>query len=175
MYAVVEEKEIKRMIFEIRGKRVMLASDIAKLYNTETKIINQVVKRNISRFPEEFCFQLSKVEWSFLRSQFVTSNEEKNIRGGIRYLPYAFTEHGVIMLSGLLKSDIAAKVNVAVIKAFVEMKKMISSELLEQKYINNMVFEHEENIKNINLTLKQLETKELNNQIYYAGTIYDAY
>ncbi len=107
MSQLLNKNAIENMIYEIRGKQIMLASDIAKLYNSETKIINQVVKRNANRFPVDFCFQLTQSEWLNLRSQFVTSNEGKkqNLHGGTRYLPYVFTEHGVIMLSGLLKSD----------------------------------------------------------------------
>lgn len=106
----------------------MLTSDVAKLYQVETKFLNQVVKRNLSRFPEDFCFQITQEEWNNLRSQIVISSK---IWGGIRYLPYDFTRHGVMMLSGLLKSEIAAKVNVAIIKAFVAMRKYIASNTLE--------------------------------------------
>jgi len=178
MNEIIHEEEIKRLIFEIRGKRVILASDVAKLYQVETFRINEVVKRNINRFPSEFCFQLSKEEYNsiFPRSQIAILNRNGNKRGtNIKYLPYVFTEHGVIMLSGLLKSDIAAKVNVQVIKAFVEMKQLITNEIIEQKYINNLVFSHDNEIKLINKTLKQLENKELKNQVYYVGEIYDAY
>ena len=113
MLETQEKENIKiiNMIYEIRGKQVMLASDVAKLYNSETKIINQVVKRNINRFPEDFCFQLTIEEALNLRSQIVTSSEERNkiAHGGTRYLPFAFTEHGIMMLSSLLKNDIVQK------------------------------------------------------------------
>ena len=138
MNEVIEKENIKieDMIFEVRGVNVILASDVAKLYNSETKKINQVVKRNIKRFPENFCFQLTHFEYYSLRSQIVTSSERNEIiHGGNRYLPYVFTEHGVMMLSGLLKSDIACEVNVLIINAFVAMKKYISNNLLEQKYM----------------------------------------
>ena len=93
-----KESKIENMIYEIRGKQVILASDVAKLYNLETKIINQVVKRNINRFPEHFCFQLTNEEYYSLRSQNVTSKESNHVtKGGNRYLPYAFTEHGIMM------------------------------------------------------------------------------
>lgn len=89
--------KIENLIYEIRGKQVMLASDVAKLYHSETKVINQVVKRNLNRFPSDFCFQLNAEEYYNLRSQIVTSKEMKNEtnHGGTRYLPYAFTEHGI--------------------------------------------------------------------------------
>ncbi len=133
---VKENIKIEDMIFEVRGKQVILTSDVAKLYKIETRRINEVVKRNIDRFPEEFCFQLTGDEYNFLKSHFaiskITSNEN---RGGVRYLPYVFTEHGVMMLPGLLKSDIAAKVNVAIINAFVAMKKYI----YQTNYLNKNI------------------------------------
>lgn len=166
--------KIENMIYEIRGKHVMLAYDVAKLYQTETKIINQMVKRNINRFPNEFCFQLTKEEFGYLRSQFVTSNSGKK-RGGIRYLPYVFTEHGIIMVSSLLKNDIAANVNVHIIKTFVSMRKYISSNLIEQKYINNQVMKNTEDIKLLQESFSKFEEKRKVNEIYFNGQIYDAY
>ena len=110
---------IKSLIFEVRGHQVMLDEDLAKIYQAETKVFNQAVKRNIDRFPLEFMFQLSEEEYHFLRSQFVTS---KNGRGGRRYLPFVFTEHGIIMLSSVLNSKIATQINIAVVNAFIEMR-----------------------------------------------------
>lgn len=108
-----ENIKIEEMIFEVRGKQVILSSDIAKLYKTETRIINQTIKRNIMRFPETFCFQLTIEEVVNLKSQFVISSLRNEIvHGGTRCLPYVLTEQGIMMLSGLLKSDIAVKVNV---------------------------------------------------------------
>jgi len=174
----LENIKIESMIFKIRDKQVMLASDVAKLYNTETKIINQVVKRNLNRFPLEFCFQLNKQEIKELcsRSQNVTLNNSGNLRGSnIKYLPYVFTEHGIMMLSGLLKSEIAAKVNVAIINAFMAMKKYISDELMEQKYINSMVLKHDNEIQLLCKTVSKFEEKNKINEIYFNGQIYDAY
>lgn len=169
------DKNIENLIYEIRGNYVMLASDVAKLYSSETKIINQVVKRNINRFPESFCFQLTSKEWELLRSQNVTSSSHKKEHGGIRYLPYVFSEHGIIMLSGLLKSDIAIEVNIRVINAFVNLRKYISTNLIEQKYINNQVIKTSENIKLLQKSLSKLEENRKNNEIYFEGQIYDAY
>ena len=109
----------------------MLSSDVAKLYNVESKRLNEVIKRNINRFPITFCFQLTKGEYDNLRSQFATLSLE-NSHGGIRYLPYVLTEQGIMMLSGLLKSDIAVKVNIAIIEAFIKMRKYFktNSEIL---------------------------------------------
>ena len=121
---VKDNIKIEDMIFEIRGKQVILDSDVAKLYQVETKRINEVVKRNKNRFPDDFCFQLSKVEIEDLcsKSQIATLKSETKGRGyNIKYLPYVFTEHGVMMLSGLLKSEVAARVNVLIINAFIKM------------------------------------------------------
>ena len=178
MNEVIEKEKIKieDMIFEVRGVQVILASDVAKLYNSETKKINQVVKRNIKRFPENFCFQLTYLEYYNLRSRFVTSSERNEItHGGNRYLPYVFTEHGVMMLSGLLKSDIACEVNVLIINAFVAMKKYISNNLIEQKYINNLVLKHDNEIKLLQESFDKMNENIKNNHLFYDGQVYDAY
>ena len=96
--------EVKNLIYEIRGQKVMLDSDLAGLYEIETKKLNQAVKRNIERFPSDFMFQLSEQEWQILRSQFVTSNLIEETGGGRQYLPYVFTEQGVAMLSAVLRN-----------------------------------------------------------------------
>lgn len=172
MSQIVEKQNIENLIYEVRGKQVILASDVARLYESETKIINQVVKRNINRFPENFCFQLTKEEYISLRSQIVTL--KANGRGNhIKYLPYAFTEHGIMMLSGLLKSNIAAKVNVEIINAFVSMRKYISNSLLEQKHINELVLKDNKRIDLIEETLSIF--KEKNNHLFFEGQIYDAH
>jgi hypothetical protein len=108
------------MIHEIRGVKVMLDRDLAELYEVETRALNQAVKRNEKRFPEDFMFQLTGEEVENLMSQFVTSSY-----GGVRKLPYAFTEQGVAMLSGVLKSDRAIEVNIAIMRAFVEMRRYV--------------------------------------------------
>ena len=171
----LEKENIEKLIYEVRGQMVMLASDVAKLYNSEVRIINQVVKRNIKRFPEDFCFQLTKTEFENLKSQFVISSDNKSVHGGNRHLPYAFTEHGVMMLSGLLKSDIAAEVNINIINAFVAMRKYISSNLIQQNYINNLVIEDHEKIKLLETSFQKFEEKKITNETYYNGQIYDAY
>ena len=113
---------IKNRIHEIRGQRVMLDRDLAELYHVETKVLNQAVKRNLQRFPLDAMFTLSHEEFECLRSQNVTSNK----RGGTRYLPYAFTELGIAMLSSVLSSEIAIQVNINIMRAFVEMRHSIS-------------------------------------------------
>ena len=175
---MIDNSKIENMIYEIRGKQVMFNSDVARLYNVETKVLNQVIKRNINRFPEEFCFQITIEELGnlSLRSQNVTLNKSNNYRGlHYKYLPYVLTEQGIMMLSGLLKNDIAAKVNVQIIDAFVKMRKYISTNLIEQKYINHLVLEDHNSIKLLQESFSKLEKKEKINHIFYEGQIYDAY
>jgi phage regulator Rha-like protein len=115
-----ELAQIQTMIYEIRGKKVMLDSDLAYLYEVEAKRLNEAVKRNIERFPEDFMFQLTDNEWNNLRSQFATS---KNNWGGRRYVPYAFTEHGVLMLSNVLNSIKAINMSIEIIRVFDRLRK----------------------------------------------------
>ena len=178
MYELKEELNIENMIYEIRGKQVMFNSNVARLYNVETKVLNQVIKRNINRFPEEFCFQITieELEKVSSRSHFVTLNKSNNYRGyNIKYLPYVLTEQGIMMLSGLLKSDIAVKVNVQIIDAFVKMRKYISANLIEQDNMKNMLIKHDNEIKLLQESFLKLEEKEKINHIFYEGQIYDAY
>ncbi|HOO44770.1 MAG TPA: ORF6N domain-containing protein [Deltaproteobacteria bacterium] len=128
---------IERRIYSIRGHKVLLDLDIAELYGVETKVFTQAVKRNRNRFPDDFMFQLTREEYEILRSQIVTSSW-----GGRRYLPYAFTEQGVAMLSSILRSHRAIAVNIEIMRAFVKLREMVSThkklaaklEELEQKY-----------------------------------------
>lgn len=113
---------IQNKIFEIRGIKVMLDFDLATLYQVETRILNQAVKRNIKRFPSDFMFQLTQEEWSILMSQIVISSW-----GGTRKLPFAFTEQGIAMLSGILNSDIAIEVNISIMRTFIAIRKLILS------------------------------------------------
>ena len=146
MYEIMEKENIviEDMIYNIRGVQVMLDKDVAKLYQVETKRLNEVIKRNIDRFPKEFCFKLTKEETEelSLRSQIATLNKNNNSRGNnIKYLPYVLTEQGIMMLSGLLKSDIAVKVNIQIINAFVYMRKYISKDLNKRgmKFVGTIV------------------------------------
>ena len=113
---------IKRKIYEIRGQRVMLDRDLANMYGVETKALIQAVKRNILRFPEDFMFQLSKEEFLFWKSQIVTSKADMK---GLRRPPYAFTEQGVAMLSGILNSNIAIQINISIMRAFVAVRQAL--------------------------------------------------
>jgi hypothetical protein len=117
------QESIEKKIVVIRGKSVMLDADLAALYDVSTKSLNQQVRRNLDRFPKDFMFQLELKELTFLRSQFVTS---KRRRGGRRYLPYVFTEQGIAMLSSVLGSRRAIKVNIEIMRTFVRLRKMIS-------------------------------------------------
>lgn len=113
---------IQSKIYEIRGQRVMLDFDLAEMYQVETRVLNQAVKRNAERFPPDFMFQLNAEEWQILKSQFVTSSW-----GGSRKLPFAFTEQGLAMLSGILNSPIAIQVNINIMRAFVAVRQLISN------------------------------------------------
>ena len=124
-----ELTQIQKMIYEIRGCQVMLDADLAKIYQVETHRLNEAVKRNIGRFPSEFMFQLTAEEYESLRSQIAIS---KGGRGGRRYLPYAFTEHGVIMLSSVLNSEIATQINISVVRAFIDMRRYIAKPVREK-------------------------------------------
>ena len=170
MYELKEELNIENMIYEIRGKQVMLDSDLARLYECTngTKTINQAVKRHINKFPERYMFQLTKSEYDNLKSQFGTSS--LNTYGGVRKMPYAFTEQGVAMLATILKTPVADIVSMKIIDAFVYMKRYLS---FENK--NSIILNHEERILKLEEFFDKLNEKEKINAIFYEGQIYDAY
>ena len=165
-----ETINIEDMIYEIRGKQVMLDSDLARLYECTngTKTINQAVKRHINKFPERYMFQLTKNEYDNLKSQFGTSS--LNTYGGVRKMPYAFTEQGVAMLATILKTPVADIVSMKIIDAFVYMKRYLS---FENK--NSIILNHEERILKLEKSFDKLNEKEKINAIFYEGQIYDAY
>ena len=132
---LITTKDIENRIFNIRGVQVMIDNHLAELYQVETKNLNKAVVRNIDRFPLSYRFQITKEEWEILRFQIGTSNDE---HGGRRYLPYVFTEQGVAMLSAVLKSDIAVKVSIQIIDAFVEMRKVLATNNLIDLRFNNI-------------------------------------
>ena len=171
-----QEIKIENMIYEVRGKQVMLDRDLAKLYQCKngTKTINQAVKRHINRFPKRFMFQLTKEEYyNILRSQVGTLELEQGQYA--KYLPYAFTEQGVAMLATILRTDVAEKVSIQIMDAFVLMRKYISTNLLEQKYINNQVMKNTEDIKILQESFSKFDSKRKVNELYFNGQIYDAY
>ena len=188
----VTAQTIENKIFTIRGVQVMLDKDLAELYEVETKVLNQAWKRNIERFPEEFCFQLTKEEVESSRSQIVTLN---NGRGSnIKYLPYAFTEQGVAMLASILKSETAVKVSIQIMNAFVQMRHFLAAngslfarlDLVEkrqietEKKLNRNLLRIDEkldiNEKNFEKVFDALEAADLPKQgVFCDGQIFDSY
>ena len=168
---VSDNIKIENMIYEIRGKQVMLDSDLADLYGCKngTKEINQAVKNNIEKFPERYCFRITEKEYSSLKSKILTS------KGGSRKGHTVFTEQGVYMLATILKGKLATSITIAIMDAFVAMKSIINTSLIEQKYINSLVLEHDNEIKLLQESFDKLNIKENNNHIFYEGQIYDAY
>ena len=170
---IIKDKKIENMIFEVRGVQVMLSSDVAILYQIETRILNQVIKRNIDRFPSTFCFQLTdeEIDRLSLRSQFATLNKSNNLRGQhYKYLPYVLTEQGIMMLSGLLKSDIAVKVSIQIIDAFVKMRRYFANNF----NTNELLLNHENRIQLLENTLDSFKEQKIK-KIFFEGQIYDAY
>ena len=170
---IIKDKKIENMIFEVRGVQVMVSSDVATLYQIETKRLNQVIKRNIDRFPSTFCFQLTdeEIDRLSLRSQFATLNKSNNLRGQhYKYLPYVLTEQGIMMLSGLLKSDIAVKVNIQIIDAFVKMRRYFANNF----NTNELLLNHENRIQLLENTLDSFKEQKIK-KIFFEGQIYDAY
>jgi hypothetical protein len=157
---VLATPAIEKRIFVVRERQVMLDEDLADLYGVETRVLVQQVKRNAKRFPADFMFQLTKAEAEALRSQFVISNDG---RGGRRYAPYVFTEQGVAMLSGVLRSDRAITVNIEIMRAFVELRRVAGSFQELQKRLDQMeldigarLSEHDEQLRQIFEALRQL-------------------
>jgi hypothetical protein len=150
----IDLNQINNMIFIIRGQKVMLDSDLAELYGVETKVLNQAIKRNLRRFPEDFMFQISSEEHKSLRSQFVTSNEG---RGGRRYQPLVFTENGIAMLSSILKSDIAVDINIAIMRIFTKLR---SFHMLEKDLVNRITYLESDTTKVFKLVFERLDQIE---------------
>ena len=177
-----EEENIKDLIFYIRGKQVMIDTHVAELYHYETRRINEAVKRNIERFPEEFCFKLTDEEYNSLKSQFATSNIKDNLhtRGGKKKIPYVFTEKGIIMLSGLLKNEIAVEVSIKIVEAFIKMRNFINNNnnILERVIsIENKIDKKFNNYDNkfekiFNQMQEDIEFKQ---KIFFEGQIWDSY
>ena len=173
-----EQIDIQSMIKTIRGQQVMLDRDLATLYGVENRALNQAVKRNLERFPEDFMFQLNKTEEDDLKSQNVTSSW-----GGRRKLPYAFTEQGIAMLSSVLRSPMAVDVNIRIMRAFVAMRRFIISNAQLFQRIENIEYDQlqmklhqEQTDKRIDEVFKRLDAKTLPTQgIFYDGQVFDAY
>ena len=168
--------DIRSLVYLIRGQQVMLDSDLAALYQVETKVFDQAVSRNIERFPENFRFHLTQKTFDSLRSQIVTSNG----RGGRRYLPYAFTEQGIAMLSGVLRSDAAIQVSIRIMNTFVEMRHFISNNALLFERISSMELRQLEYQKSTDERFDKVfqyidDHAESEQKIFFDGQIYDAF
>ncbi|MDE5516057.1 ORF6N domain-containing protein [Elizabethkingia meningoseptica] len=171
---VISPMEIKNLIYTIRGKQVMLDSDLASLYQVETKNLNRAIKRNIERFPESFCFQLTKEEVENLRFQFGTSSLN---HGGRRYLPMVFSESGVAMASAVLRSEIAVKVSVEIMEAFVEMRRILTSNASLFNRLDKIELKQLEADQKFEEIFKALESDKIHSEkgVFYDGQIFDAY
>ena len=174
--AVAGSNDIKNLIYIVRGQQVMLDSDLATLYQVETKAFNQAVNRNIDRFPENFRFQLTAEEFESLRSQFVTSNG----RGGRRYRPYMFTEQGIAMLSGILRSDVAVQMSIKIMNTFVEMRRFIANNALLFEKVSDIELKQlayqkstDEKFDKVFRYIEDHSEKE--QKIFFDGQIYDAF
>lgn len=169
----ISTDDIRNRIYTIRGVQVMLDSDLAALYGVETRVLNQAVKRNENRFPEDFCFQITSEEFKILKSQLVISSESS--WGGTRKLPLVFTEHGVTMLASVLRSDVAVKMGIRIIKEFVAIRHfLVDNALFLQRLrdIDLKLIEHDEKFTEV---FKQLEApRERKASIFSAGQLYDA-
>ncbi|MEA3443329.1 MAG: ORF6N domain-containing protein, partial [Bacteroidota bacterium] len=174
MKEIIKTDDIQNRIITIRGKQVMLGSDLAELYGVEVKRLNEQVKRNIERFPEKFRFQLTRLEDENLKSQFATSSVK---HGGKRTLSYVFTEQGVAMLSAVLKSKTAIKVSIQIMDAFVEMKKFLATNATVFQRLDNVERKQIETDQKFEQLFNALETSEITpkQNIFYDGQIFDAY
>ena len=178
------QPKIENLIYVIRGKQVMIDSDLAMLYQVETSALNRAVKRNIKRFPEDFRFQLTEEEYDFLRCQFGISKADTenkvNGRGGRRYLPYVFTEQGISMLASVLHSEVAINVSIGIMRAFVEMRRFIASNSLLFERISSVELKQLEYQKQTDEKLEQIfeyisEHEESGQKVFFDGQIYDAF
>ena len=168
----VIDNDIKNKIYEIRGKQVMLDSDLASLYHCKngTKAINQAVNRNIDRFPSDFYFQLTNQELSFLRSQIGTAKWKTMSRTS----PYAFTEQGVAMLSSVLHTEVASETSISIMRAFVAMRHYIGNNEYRLSNVETKVLELDNDVKLLQESFNKFEEKKKINEIYFEGQIYDA-
>jgi hypothetical protein len=151
----IRESDIASMIYIIRGEKVMLDADNARLYNVETRVLKQAVRRNLSRFPDDFMFELNNQEFDILRSQIVTSSW-----GGARYLPMAFTEQGVAMLSSVLRSEPAVQVNIAILRTFAKLRQLIQDHKDIYEKIEKLEHKYDDQFKIIFTAIQQMVRKE---------------
>ncbi|RRJ89813.1 ORF6N domain-containing protein [Paenimyroides tangerinum] len=173
--SIIPQKDIENRIYSIRGKQVMLDTDLANIYQVETKVFNQAIKRNAERFPKNFCFQLTSEEWEVLRSQIVTLNTGRGQHR--KYLPFVFTEQGIAMLSGVLKSTVAIRVSIEIMNAFVEMRKMLISNAALFHRLDKIELRQLESDQKFEEIFKALESDKLHSEkgVFYNGQVFDAY
>ncbi|MBQ2901291.1 MAG: ORF6N domain-containing protein [Agathobacter sp.] len=181
-YIDTSEVTIKNLIYVIRGQQAMLDSDLAMLYHVETYNLNKAMKRNVDRFPEDFCFQLTKEEYKNLifQSGISSLRESENKHGGRRKLPYVFTEQGIAMLSAVLRSEIAVKVSVKIMRTFVEMRRFMANNSLVLSRINELEVKQLSYQKETDDKFEQVfhyisEHEEVSQKIFFEGQIYDAF
>jgi phage regulator Rha-like protein len=170
---IIETEVIQNKIISVRGVQVMLDSDLAILYQTETKFINRAVKRNLLRFPEAFMFQLSESEWTNLKFQFGTSSEH----GGRRSIPFAFTEQGVAMLSAVLNTERAITISIQIMQAFVAMRNFLHNNASVFQRLDQVELKQLKTDEKLEQIFKALEAgkPEPNQGIFFDGQIFDAY
>ena len=173
----IENKNIKNLIYTIRGKQVMIDSDVAMLYHYETKNINKAMKRNIERFPEDFCFRLNKEELEGMWFQNGTTFKNNNMKyRSEQYLPHVYTEQGISMLAGILKNDIAVEVSIKIIRAFIEMRKIIISNGQIFERLTNVEYKLLEHDKKFDEIFNEFKHEEnIVNKIFFEGQIWDSY
>lgn len=152
--AILPASAISQRIYFLHKSRIMLDSDLAQLYGVTTSNLNQAVRRNYNRFPKDFMFQLTKKDTNVLRSQFAISNKEG--RGGLRYLPHAFTEQGIAMLSSVLHSDRAVQVNIAIMRAFLQLRAMLATHEDLRRKIAEMEKRYDSKFHAVFATLRQM-------------------
>ncbi len=174
MTEIIKLENIQNRIFTIRGVQVMIDRDLAELYQVETRRLNEQVRRNIQRFPEEFMFQLTKEETENWKSQIAISNKEKM---GLRKAPLVFTEYGVSMLSAVLKSETAIKISIQIINAFIEMRKFLFNNASVFQRLEKVEQKQIETEKKIDIVIDALQSNELTPKqgIFYNGQVFDAY
>ncbi len=176
----VESRDIGSLVYIIRGKQVMIDSDLAVLYQVETKNLNKAAARNADRFPEDFRFKLTKEEFDGLRFQIGTSNEEQVGRGGRRYYPYAYTEQGISMLASVLHSKVAVQVSINIMRTFVEMRRFIANNALLFEKVSDIELKQLEYQKNTDEKFDKVfqyieDHAESEQKLFYDGQIYDAF
>jgi len=172
--ALIKSEQIQSKIFTIRGMQVMIDRDLALLYHVDTRVLNQAVKRNATRFPDEFCFQLTELEFINWKSQVVMSNDDKM---GLRRPPYVFSEQGVAMLSAVLRSETAVKMSINIMNAFIVMRRLIASNVQVFQRIGALEIKQIETDKKMDKVLDAIESKGIQPKqgIFYNGQVFDAY